>query len=157
MRSSSRSSPSSTIAVIIVCTGWRRRSVGVPRDVAVPEHEHVRVGERLVHAHLAPLRRSRLVHDCESHALDRAARDLGQPLAQVRAVVVPVNPQHLAVLLELIEHGCRDPIPRVDHEVRGIRCPQYGLGEALRAPGDVGVGDEQQARRHRFAAAGVLG
>ena len=118
----SRSTPASATAVMTVQTGCRRRSVGdpgfssrmprgvvgVPRDVAVPEHEHVdrgatgpaarvaagsgvtgaEAGVRGIHSQFAAGRRPRLVHDPEPHPVGLEPRELGQPCPQRRPVVV---------------------------------------------------------------------
>ena len=68
-----------------------RRRRRVPRDVAVPEDQHVGVGEARRAAQLPPLRIPGLVDDGEPDALDLGPGDLRQALAERPVVVVAVH------------------------------------------------------------------
>ena len=106
--STAPSRPSPASAVIQVYVGCRRRSVGepglssrsvcrrprrggVPRDVAVPEHQHVDVRVRRRAPALPARGGAGLVDHGEPDAAQLHARDLGQPGPQRRPVVVAVH------------------------------------------------------------------
>src|SRR6266571_1426059 len=125
---------------------------GVPRDVAVPEDEHVDTGEP-GHAPLFPPGgRPGLVHHGQPYSLHGQPGHLRQPGAQGGAVVVAVHPeQGGGPRAERVKHPDVDPVPGVDDQVGRVdRAPQL-RGQVPRPGGDVGVGDDEQA--HQRAAA----
>ena len=125
------------------------RGRGVPRDVAVPEDQHVEVGEQVVAPALAALRQPGLVDHAEPDPLDLGARDRGQPLAQDAVVVVAVHPdQPGGTGLEQVEQRDVDPVTGVDDDVGGFHLRPDRGGQVTRPRRHVGVGDDQQSRRH---------
>ena len=94
---------------------------GVPRDVRVPEDQHVHVGETLRAPPLSPLGRPCLVNDREAHAAQVLTRHLGQPLAQLGPVVVAVHADEpLGPCLEGKQRVEIAPVPSVDDYVRAV-------------------------------------
>ncbi|GGM80463.1 hypothetical protein GCM10012275_58890 [Longimycelium tulufanense] len=120
----------------------------------MPEHQHVRVGEPGGTPLFPALGGPGLVHHGEPDAGQLHGDDLGQPRAQVGAVVVAVHThQAAAPCLELVEQGHVHPVAGVDDHVGPLhRRPQF-VGQVTGPLRHMGVGHEEQpqlrARRIR--------
>jgi len=124
----------------------------VPRDMGVPEHEHVGVGVCRRHPTLPPGRRSGLVNHREPHSVEGRPRDLRKPFPQRRAVVVaPARDQPSSPFLESLEQCHLDPVTRMDDDVGAIHLLPHDRRQRACPRGDVGVGQQQQP--HPFSVA----
>ena len=128
----------------------------VPRDVAVPEDEHVGVGEAGGAARLPAGGRAGLVHDGEAQPAEGDPGDLGQPGPQRGTVVVADDrDQPGRAPLQRVQQRHVHPVTGVQHDVRLVdRRPHLGR-QVPRPLGHVRVGQDQQpyGRRSRHPAA----
>jgi hypothetical protein len=117
----------------------------VQRQVGVPEHDRVGVGEAAPQPVQSPAGRPAVVrhHDPRAGRLDDP--DRGQTHPHVRLVDVAVHgvdrrPQRL----EQREHLERDEIPGVEYRVRGAHALHARLGDRPRSARQVRVADDRE-------------
>ncbi|SBS75505.1 hypothetical protein MHPYR_230075 [uncultured Mycobacterium sp.] len=121
---------------------------GVPRDVAVPEHQHVGAGIALRHPGFPARGGTGLMDDGEAQAVQRHVGAFGQPGPQFRAVVVaPAGDQAVGPRRQFVEQALVDPVAGVDDDVGALDFVPYGFGQVAGAFGDVSVGHQQQTHR----------
>ncbi len=112
------------------------------RDVRVAKDDHAGFREAAPHARPAPLFRAGVVDHGYRYAPEGELQRLRQ--LHVRPVQVPLDGANGGVEGELVEHRRFEQIPGVQDQVGALQVRDQLLRQALRAAGDVGVGDDER-------------
>src|SRR5690625_2223368 len=128
----------------------RRRAV--PRDMAVPEHQHVRIWVRTLATCLPPGLLSGFVHDDDAHTSHVGSGDLGQALPQLIAVIVaPAADQPGGSLLELVQQPGLDPVTGMNDDIGAVHFGPHLRRKVSRSLGNMRIRQQQHRERRRVS------